>query len=92
MTDVQRVAAMSMNLLRISEWYYKNPRQNAALCQRHFEQALALGAPVRTPAAQPYLQQLRQLSFQPGPESSTHCAERFLTFGVLLQHPERWMK
>lgn len=92
MTDAQRVAAISVNLLRIAEWYYKDPARNSALCQRYLEQSLALGRQVQAPEVQEYIRQLEQLSLQPSAEPVAHTAERFLTFGVLLQHPERWMR
>lgn len=92
MTDPQRVAAISMNLLRIAEWYYKDPARNSALCQRYLEQSRALSARVQAPDAREYLQRLETLSLQPRAEPVAHTAERFLTLGVLLQHPERWMR
>jgi len=92
MTDQQCLTAISVNLLRIAEWYYKNPQQNAALCQRYLEQSLELGTQVRVPEAQEYVQRLQQLSLGPSDESVSRIAERFLTLGVLLQHPERWLR
>lgn len=92
MTDQQRVAAISMNLLRIAEWYYKDPARNSALCQRYLEQSLALGTQVQSPEAREYLQRLKTLSLQSRAEPVAHTAERFLTLGVLLQHPERWIR
>jgi hypothetical protein len=92
MTDVQRIAAISVNLLRIAEWYYKDPAQNVAICQRYLEQSRALRAQVHAVEAEHYLRQLDRLSL-PSPDTSiAHAAERFLTLGVLLQHPEHWMK
>ena len=92
MTDPQRVAAISVNLLRIAEWYYKDPARNGTLCQRYLEQSLALCTQVQAPEAREYLQRLETLSLQTSAESVAHTAERFLTLGVLLQHPERWMR
>lgn len=91
MTDEQRIAAISMNLLRIAEWSYKDPVRNSALCQRYLEQSRALSAQVRSPEAQEYLQRLEKLSLPSSAEPVARTAERFLTLGVLLQHPERWM-
>jgi hypothetical protein len=92
MTDPQRVAAISVNLLRIAEWYYKDPARNGALCQRYLEQAHALSTQVHAPEARAYLQRLEALSLSSSAEPVAHTAERFLTLGVLLQHPERWMR
>lgn len=91
MTDEQRIAAISINLLRIAEWYYKDPARNSNACHRYLEQSLALSAQVHAPEAQEYLRQLKQLSLQSRAEPVAHTAERFLTLGVLLQNPERWL-
>jgi hypothetical protein len=90
MTDAQRVAAISVNLLRISEWYAKDAAANMPLCQRFLQQSNVLARQIHSPNAQPYLRRLADLSL-PGSEPVLHTAERFLTLGVLLQHPERWM-
>ena len=90
MTDTQRLGAISMNLVRISALYYKDQKNTVEICQRFLDQAKRLAAEVQIPAVQPYLRQLHLLSLQPGDESVTHTAERFLTLGSLLQDPEHW--
>jgi len=86
MTDEHRLAAISINLLRIAEWYYKDPERNGTVCQQYLEQSKALAARVQAPLAQPYLQQVHLLSLPAGGEPIAHTAERFLTLGVILQH------
>ncbi|MDP3996874.1 MAG: hypothetical protein Q8P73_00005 [bacterium] len=88
MTDIDLVQAISVNLLRLAEWYYKDPEGNAVICERYLDQSKKLSQQVKTPKAQPFLAKLQKLSLS---DSSEHTAERFLTLGVLLQHPQAWI-
>lgn len=90
MTDNDLVQAISVNLLRMAEWYYQDPKQNIIVCQRYLQQSKQLSEKVTNDAAKPYLAQVRALTF-PFQEEPAKTAERFLTLGVILQHPEKWM-
>ena len=81
MTDEQKIQSISVNLLRIAEWHYKDPEGNAAVCKRQLEQSKELAKQV--PSSK-LLSQVDSLSLETG-ESVGRQAERCLTLGVLLQ-------
>jgi len=87
----QTIAAISINLLRIAQWHYLDPLGNADTCQRYLDQSKQLAAQVTSPQARPYLDAMLELDFTSSSDTTEHQAERFLTLGVLLQHPEKWL-
>lgn len=87
MKDVDLLQAISINLLRVGEWYYKDPAGNKAICQRYLDQSKQLARQVRHKPAHVHLKQLAQLSLDCS-EAAACQAERCLTLGVILQHPE----
>jgi hypothetical protein len=90
MTEDDLVQAISVNLLRMAQWYYKDPEQSAVVCERYLQQSKQLSERVTNDTAKPYLIQLRSLTLS-AQEQPAKMAERFLTLGVILQHPEKWM-
>lgn len=92
MTEQDIVQAISINLLRMAEWYYKDPKGNLTLCQRYLDQSRQLRKNVKSVSAQALLQRLDAINFSVQDEPYEHIAERCLTLGVMLQHPHRWMK
>jgi len=52
MTEIDLVQAISVNLLRLAEWYYKDPVGNAVICERYLDQSKKLSQQVKTPKAQ----------------------------------------
>jgi len=91
MTEEHAIQAISVNLLRLSLWYYKDPEANRQLCQRYLQQSKQLGENISSPQVRPYIAKLQSLHLS-GSESPARTAERFLTLGVLMQHPQKWMK
>lgn len=92
MTQQDIVQAISINLLRMAEWYYKDPSGNMVVCERYLDQSRQLAKQVTISTAQAYLARVDAISFSSTDEPHEHVAERCLTLGVLLQHPHRWMK
>jgi hypothetical protein len=90
MTEYEIVEAINMNLLRISQWYYTDPKQNLRICDRYLQQSQQLSEQVTNDKAKPYLAQVRALTLA-AENDPAKTAERCLTLGVILQHPEKWM-
>lgn len=91
MNEHQTIAAISINLLRIAQWHYLDPKGNVDTCQRYLDQSKQLARHVTSPQARTHLDTMAKLDFESSSESTEHQAERFLTLGVLLQHPEKWL-
>ncbi len=85
MTEKDIIQAISINMLRMAQWYYKDPQSSQAICERYLEQSRELSKKVTAPSAQPALDRLRDIDFSSA-EPHQRTAERCLTVGVLLQH------
>lgn len=83
MTEDAIIQAISVNLLRMSEWYYKDPKNNAAVCERYLMQSKKMAEQITSPSAKKYMDQLERISISEQ-EVPSRTAERFLTLGVLL--------
>jgi len=91
MNEHQTISAISINLLRIAQWHYLDPEGNADTCQRYLDQSKLLAQQVTAQQARIYLDAITKLELTSPNVSSSHQAERFLTLGVILQHPEKWL-
>jgi hypothetical protein len=85
MTEKDIIQAISINMLRMAEWYYKDPRLYKKTCQRYLAQSQELRRKVTAPSVQSVLDRLNDINFS-SPEPHERTAERCLTVGVLLQH------
>lgn len=85
MTEEMIIQSISVNLLRMSEWYYKDPKNNTAVCERYLIQSKKLAQQIKNARAKKYTDKLETISL-PVNEASEKTAERFLTLGVLLHH------
>lgn len=85
MTEELIIQSISVNLLRISEWYYKDSTNNKAVCERYLMQSKKLAQQITNSKAKKYTDQLEAISFS-DTETPAKTAERFLTLGVLLHH------
>lgn len=85
MDEKNIIKAISTNLLRMSEWYYKDPKKNVGACERYLAQSKKLAQQITNGLAKKYTDQLEIITL-PGIEPSEKTAERFLTLGVLLHH------
>ncbi len=83
MTEETIIQAISVNLLRMSEWYYKDATNNKAVCERYLLQSKKLAQQITNVQAKKYTDQLETISFS-DTEVPAKTAERFLTLGVLL--------
>lgn len=79
------IQSISVNLLRMSEWYYKDPKKNIGVCERYLQQSKKLAQQITNSSAKKYTDQLETISFS-NAEAPAKTAERFLTLGVLLHH------
>ncbi len=84
MTDHDIVQAISVNLLRMSQWYYLDPTGNKELCERYLDQSKQLSKQVTGSSIQTLLDQVHALRFDESDPSFEHQAERCLTLGVIL--------
>lgn len=84
MTEHEIVQAISLNLLRISQWYYLDPSGSKALCERYLDQSKQLSKKVTSVSLQELLREVNSLSLNDPHLSHAHRAERCLTLGVLL--------
>ncbi len=85
MTEQDTIKAISANLLRMSEWYYKDSTNNKAVCERYLLQSKKIAQQITNVKAKKYTDQLETISFS-STEAPAKTAERFLTLGVLLHH------
>ncbi|OGY35245.1 MAG: hypothetical protein A3D99_01070 [Candidatus Andersenbacteria bacterium RIFCSPHIGHO2_12_FULL_45_11] len=83
MTEEIIIQSISVNLLRMSEWYFKDSKNNRAVCERYLMQSKKLAQQITNSGAKKYTDQLETISFSTT-EAPEKTAERFLTLGVLL--------
>lgn len=85
MTEELIIQSISVNLLRMSEWYYKDPKNNVGVCEKYLQQSKKLAQQVTNSKAKKYTDKLQTVSLS-STEATEKIAERFLTLGVLLHH------
>ena len=85
MNDQAILQSISVNLLRMSQWYYADPVGNKALCEVYLKQSKQLAKQAENAPATPFLDQVANLSIEEDSSHNEHLAEQFLTLGVLLQ-------
>ena len=85
MTNQSIIQSISINLLRMSQWYHIDPVGNRALCEVYLSQSKQLADQADNLPVIPFLDQVANLAIEEDFSHNEHLAEQFLTLGVLLQ-------